>query len=259
METKFEILFDTFLNYNNILAQKLDSQIELLTLNYFNKGQNHIKIINGGYEESISSFIYHELFRFDNLAYLEQKIYLASKVTPKPDMFFTSCGLNNNNDTYNFCNENITCFIEFGHHFSFAKKEHINKTLEDFVKWRKLFNQYNFEGEIVTIQYITHLTKIDKPYSTFYFHNMAERSLNLNQINHRKENIDYVRTIYQSMGTLKKHSSIEYNSDLLSFNVHIFINTFPISLSKIDLLEKLPADIKHIKAIEANNHFWKVK
>ncbi len=254
METKFEILFDGGQLYNNELAQFLDSNIELGSLNFFNKSQNLIKVINGGYEESISSFLFHELYRYENLAYLEQKLYLAPQVTPKPDLFF-SINLPTPN-CYQFCGQNITSYIEFGHHFSYAKFEHINKSLSDFVKWRNIFNQYNFSGEIITIQYMTHLTNINPPYNGYCFHNMAQRNINLNNLNVRVQNITDVKNMYQTIGTLKKHFVVKYDNGNIQFAIHGFINLFPNTLTKKSLHNRFTSDIKKLAVVTKNKDFW---
>ena len=257
METKFKILYDNGNQYNNNLTQFLDSHLELISLNYFNKRQNLIKVINGGYEESISSFLYHELFRYENSSYLEQKIYLAPQVTPKPDLFFTD-NLNSPIN-YQFCGKGITSFIEFGHHFSYARNEHVNKSLSDFIKWRRIFNQYNFTGEIVTIQYMTHLTNINHPYNGLVFHNMAQRNIKLNNINVRTQNIIDVENMFQTIGTLKKHFVIEYDNGNIQFSIHCFVNLFPSILTKTNLFNKFSSDIKKLAVVTKNNDFWSVE
>lgn len=257
METKFEIIFDNYAQYNNNLSKVLDDNIELQSLNYFNKKQNLIKVINGGYEESISSYIYHNIFRYENSAFLEQKIYLAPRITPKPDMFFTK-NLNVSNNFFVFCGEPISNFTEFGHGFSFQKYGNIDKSLNDFVKWRKLFKQYNFNGEIVTIQFVTHLSRIQNPYNKFGLHAIANRNINLNNLLKRNQDLVDIINMYNSIGTLKKHSVIEYSNTSIDFSIHIFVNLFPSNLTKNALFNRFPSVIKGLKYVKGNNDFWDV-
>jgi hypothetical protein len=256
MTISLKTLFDSSAPYNSPQMQLLDLHIEQLSQNYFNKDQNYIRVINGGYEVSISSYLYHELYREDNSAYLEQKIYIAPNIAPKPDMFFTE-SIDTPTLYLQFCNARINTFCEFGHHFSFTKTAHINKTLSDFVKWRKLFHKYNFAGEIITVQYLTHLTNINEFYTGHAVNGMAAQNINLNNLALRNQNIADVANIYKAMGTLKKHSEITCKNDNIQFSIHIFINLFPKTITPKVLYGQIPQEVLQVDAIAKNRVFWK--
>lgn len=255
MESSYKVLYDSGATYNTPQMQSLDSHIELASLNYFNKEQNFIKVINGGYEESISSFLFHEIFRYEDLVHLEQKIYIAQNVNPIPDIFVAEKNIIPST-YFQFCNVSIKCYTEFGHHFSYAKEAHINKTLSDFVKWRRLFQQHNFDGEIVTIQYMSHLTHLGSIYNGHTLHGMAAQHINLNNLEIRNQNIIDVANIYKSMGTLKKHSEVKYDNGNIQFAIHIFTNLFPQTLTKDNLYSKFTTDILQLDVITKNQDFW---
>jgi len=233
---------------------RIVQDVDIVSLNYFTMEQNLIKPINGGYEDLVSSFMAHSLFSNNSNVYNQHKLYLEPKVTPKCDIFIT----NPRNRDINFrtyFDGKIVSYIEVGHHFSSKVAEHLNKTLEDLVKWVTIFNQYGFTGEVIAIQYVTHLISVSNSYKQFAMHGMAKTNVKFLP-NPYGLNINTINLIYMNLGHLVKHSEVNVKTNDIEFSIHIFVNKFNERIKLNELYQRIDLKYRKLKLILDNPTIW---
>ena len=248
MNHKTETIFDRGTVGLNSHIQSLKRFLQNSMSSYFADYKNIVKILNGGYELDVNSFIYSERFLYDRHVYFQPKIFFPQE-KPEPDLITLTDNQGQNLRPY--FDKFIYDYIELGHDFSYRGLWNSNKAISDFVKWRKIFENNNINGEIITLQFTTELNFVPALFQQYCYHNMA-----LNEVNNNGNQIQTVIDAFNNIGKLELYCKFTYLDKLeLKYTIHAFLNYFD-SATKRQNIKSVIENNKISMPIMKDADFW---